>query len=797
MTTDYVGALSVPNVQPPSIPATGPKTEGGKVCLPDNFILQDFDPMRPKSVPTYDLPKFEESNYVGPTDEIDQDVKDLLASLTLEQKVGQMAQYPHSFFIGCDGLTNITAIEHYVDTYGMGSVLTLAAGIFSRWAFWSPQRYANFTNTIQQIAISRGPKIPIIYGIDSVRGAALVKGAVIMPSGYNVAATFDPTHAYTAGKITAKDTRAAGAHWAFGPLADLNSEKKWARNFENFGEDPYLNGEMVYHSIKGYQGDYKKDRTRIAACVKHFIGYGYPHNGHDQEPRYIPMNRLMEYFAPPFQRAFDAGSATVMETYGSLNGEDMVASKLFLRELLRDTMGYKGMMVTDFDEINSQYVKHHTAFNSTDATLISMNSTSVDMSMVGFNGLFAPEVIQLVKAGKIPVSRIEESAGRILQLKKDLGLFENPFSDPALIDTVGSDQDVEAARNTVRDSIVLLKNENDVLPFKPEEKILFVGENINSTRYISGGWEVTALGPTDLEGDLVYDGYGDTVLLGVQKVTGKPVNWIQGYNITGYAVDDFNEVVRLARLADKVVFGFGDTTLTEIPGDIDTLDLNKEQYNLIERVAVETSTPITLLLLQNRPFSLGKLSKYASAIVNGMLPGPYGGLPVAEVLYGKYSPAGRMPYTYPKRDYQSFVTYYTTIWNEYDPEFAFGVGMGYNNITYSNITLSSTELRPGKPVSVSITATNNGKLPQSEPAIMYTTQKIRRRYSPERLRVRSFDKKVIAPGASVEFNFTLTAEEMMFWNVELEKELEEGPVDITINAGNANARVASLYLYEN
>ncbi|PVU92677.1 hypothetical protein BB561_003694 [Smittium simulii] len=790
------GELKVGNKAPIPIPVAGPRKIGNTVCLPDNFLQADLDPTPFTPVESYSVQEFDTSKYIGPQDKIDEDVEELLKTLTVEQKVGQMTQLTHTEFIGCDGAMNKTAMEYYFDKYSIGSVMHYGHPIKTRWSYWSAQRFANFTNTLQEYATSKGSKIPIIYAMDSVKGAALIRGAVVLPSSPNVAATFNRSIAYDWGRISAKDTRASGAHWTFSPSADTNTQKQWPRNFKNFGEDPFHNGEMVYYSVKGYQGDYKKDRTRVAACAKHFIGYSSPINGKDREPRNVPMNQLMEYHVPSFQRAFDAGVASVMEAYAATNGEDVVSSNLLLRKLLRETLKFKGMLITDFDEINSQYLRHKTAIDASDAAYGTLKKTSVDMSMVGEGRSFADGVIDLVKKGKIPESRIDESVRRILQLKKDVGLFEQPFSDPKLIETVGSKQDIEASRNFVKESLVLLKNENNVLPLKQEENVFFVGANVNSTRYLCGSWSFSGVGPTNIDGDKVYQGYGDTIALGVEKLTKKPINWIQGYDISGNKIGDYDEIVRIARKADKIVFSFGEDTIVDVQSDTDTLDLNPEQYSIVERVAKETSTPIILLLAQNRPYSLGKLSKYADGIINAGIPGAYAGLPIAELLYGKFSPSARMPYTYPKKDYQANVNYYTPIWNEYRPEFAYGVGFGYNNVTYSNVTVSSDKLRPGKPITVSVTATNNGKMEQKETVIMYTTQNIRHIHAPERMRVRNFDKKILAPGTSATFEFKLTAEEFKFWTAELNHILEGGPVTITINAGNKNAVNTQIELYK-
>ncbi|OMJ29257.1 Lysosomal beta glucosidase [Smittium culicis] len=782
--------------QQPAIDVVDVKSQNGVVCLPDFFPLQDYDPMRPASVPTYSLPKYDEDKFTGPNEKLDSDVLALLNSLTLEEKAGQLVQLQVGQFIGCDGLINTTAAEIMIDKWKIGSVLEATQNHNGRWNINSPQRFANFTNTIQSIAIRKGSKIPLIWGLDTIRGANYIKGATIFPAPVNTAATFNPVHAYNCGVVGAKDTRAAGVHWAFSPLADINRQKLWSRNFENFGEDPYLAGEMVYQNVKGLQGDYKNDRSKVAACIKHFIAYSNPNNGMDRDQAQVPWNILLEYLVPPFKRAIDAGVATAMEDYGQLNLQSTMSSKKILNDLLREQLGFNGTLVTDWGELNSQWTWYKTAFDVDDAVKLALNNGSVDMSMTADDIMYANSTINLVKAGLVDIKRVDQSVGRILQLKKDLGLFTSPYSDPSLIDTVGSNQDVVLSRNAARESLILLKNEKSALPLATTEKVLFVGAAFDSINYITGAWSQHWQGTNEFEKDTIYDIYGETISTGVKNITGSDPNYILGYDITGSRSDGYDNVVKAARMADKVVFILGEKPSTEGIGNIKTLRMAKDQYELVRSVSKQTETPIILLLAQNRPFSLEELVTDASAIMNIGLPGPYSGIPVAEVLYGKTSPSGRQPYSYPKLDYQAPVTYYAPQWNEYDPEFAFGQGMGYNNVTYSEVTVSSAELRPGKPIKVSVTATNNGIWEQNEPVLMFTTQLIRRSYVSEHYRLRAFDKQVIAPGASKTFTFTLTAEEMSFIDVDMNRVLAEGPVNITMNAFNENAKIASIYLHE-
>ncbi|OLY81215.1 Lysosomal beta glucosidase [Smittium mucronatum] len=782
--------------EPPIINVIEASDGNGATCLPNYYPLQDYDPMNPKSVPTYNLPKYDESFRVGPNLELDPDVKILLDSLTLEEKAGQMVQIQVGMFLGCDGLINVTAVEAIIDEWKIGSVFEATQNHGGRWNINSPQRFANLSNTIQSIAIRKGSKIPLIWGLDTIRGANYVKGATTFPAPVNIAATFNPIHAYNSGSIGAKDTRAAGVHWAYSPLADINRQKLWSRNFENFGEDPFLVGQMVYQNIKGLQGNYKLDRSKVAACIKHFIGYSDPQNGKDRDPTHIPLQELAEYFIPPFKKAIDAGVATVMEAFGQLNGQSIAISKKILRNLLRDQLNFNGTLITDWGEVNAQWERYFTAFDIDDSTFQALSNTSIDMSMTADDIEYANSTINLVKSGKIPISRINESVGRILQLKKDLGILQTPYSNPSLIDTVGSAQDVELARNAARESIILLKNDCNVLPISKKDKVLFVGAALDSIGYITGAWSVHWQGATELEGNDVFGGYGESILDGIKKITGDSVNYIRGYNVSGFKVDDYDHILQLARKADKVVFCLGEKPSTEGIGDIDTLSMARDQYEAVKNVAEQTSTPIILLLAQNRPFLLGELSKSACGIINANLPGPYGGLSVAEILYGEVSPSARQPYTYPKFDSQAQLVYYTPIANNYDPEFSFGQGMGYNNISYSQITVNSTDLRPGSPISISITATNNGKWIQNEPALMFTTQKVKREYVPERHRLRSFRKQRILPGESKTFKFSLSAEELSFIDEKLDSVTSEGPVIITINAFNKNSMSTLIYLHE-
>ncbi|KAJ2366903.1 hypothetical protein IW150_005817 [Coemansia sp. RSA 2607] len=538
---------------------------------------------------------------------------------------------------------------------------------------------------------------------------------------------------------------------------------------------------MTTASIGGYQGDYKNDRTRVAACMKHFIGYGYPFDGKDRSNRHIATQELLEYYVPPFKAAIDAGVATAMESYGVINSVPVVMSHYYLQTLLRKKLGFKGMLVTDWGEINSQTSTYFTARDTEQATWAAINRTSVDMSMVAEDESFGKNMLDLVANGYISESRIDESVARILQLKKDLGLFDQPFADPKLAATVGSAQDVKAARDAVRESITLLKNSNNILPLKLTDRVLFVGPTLNSTRYLAGGWNVHWQGPSDEEDDSVYQGFGDTILKGVREVTGVNPVYFEGTDINGTELNDIDAIIAAAKSADKIVVGLGEHTYAEIAGDIDQLHLPQNHLDLVYSIAAGAEKPIVVVLVEGRPRILDHIADIADAIITAYLPGTYGGLPVAEVLYGNVNPSGRLPYTYPATEAQASTTIWQPSFSDYNPQWAFGYGLGYSEVVYSNITVSSTDLRVGQPITVSVSITNQGPYAQKEPVLLFTNQEYRFDMAPEHLRLRDFDKIELAVGETRHVSFTLRAEQLAFWDSENKKRIEPSPLNISIN----------------
>ncbi|KAJ2784661.1 hypothetical protein GGI15_002194 [Coemansia interrupta] len=766
-------------------PASAPASTGvghdtdvrSDICTWDGIQIDDKE--IPTPVPSYNY--IDRPSQPPRPDTIDKDILAMVAGLSLKEKIGQMTMIEVGQLIDCNGELNITAAKYWIEEWGVGTFFETPGNHGGKYRWYSAKRFSQFIDSVQHIAVDFGPKIPIVWGLDSVRGSSNVAGAVIFPVGAATAATFNPAFAYDAGRIAAKDSRAAGIHWAFASISDLTVNKLWSRVYENFGEDPLLSSRMTTASIGGYQGDYKNDRTRVAACIKHFIGYGYPFDGKDRSDRHIATHELLEYYVPSFKAAIDAGVATAMESYGVINSVPVVMSHYYLQTLLREQLGFKGMLVTDWGEINSQASQYFTARDTEQATWATINRTSVDMSMVADDESFGKNMLDLVAKGYISETRVDESVARILQLKKDLGLFEQPFTDPKLAATVGSAQDITAARNAVRESITLLKNSNGILPFKPADRVLFVGPTLNSTRYLGGGWNVHWQGPADEEGDSVYQGLGDTILKGVHEVTGVSPVYFEGTDIDGSELIDIEGIVAAAKAADKIVIGLGEHTYAEIAGNIDELHLPQNHLDLVYSIAAGSEKPIVVVLVEGRPRILDHVADIADAIVTAYLPGTYGGLPVAEVLYGKVNPSGRLPYTYPATEAQASTTIWQPSFSDYNPQWAFGYGLGYSEIIYSNITVSSADLRVGQPITVSVSITNCGPYAQKESVLLFTNQEYRFDMAPEHLRLRDFDKIDLAVGETRQVSFKLHAEQLAFWDSENKRRIEPSPLNISIN----------------
>ncbi|KAG2228318.1 hypothetical protein INT45_011110 [Circinella minor] len=620
-----------------------------------------------------------------------------------------------------------------------------------------------------------------------------MKFTTIFGHGINIGASFNPKLAYETAVVTARETRAANVHWTFAPVLDIPTNKQWARVYENFGEDPYMSGIMGAAAIRGYQGKYKSDRTKVAATMKHFIAYGAPHSGQDRDSTIVSDRTIHDYFMPGFQEAVDAGVATTMESYIDVNGEPVVASHYYLQELLREQLKFKGMLVTDWAEIANLYTTHKIAASHRDAVRLSINSTSVDMSMVPTDVIFFDELKQLVLDNVIDVSRVDESAGRLLQLKKDLGLLEPEGwkVDPSL--EIGLPEDVELAREVARDSITLLKNENNVLPLNKEKtkRVLVVGPTVDTLSHLAGGWTIYWQGATDdgwqgNASDEQFYSNGTTIYNGIRSAApeGTTVDYMPSFDVEGNDIN-MNAIMTSADDYDVIVVGIGERTYAELPGNIHDIRLPEGQMSYVKKLA-NTGKPIVSVVVEGRPRVLQSIVDDSDALVQAYLPGPWGGHAIGEILFGKVNPSGRLPYTYPKNSGDMNVNYWRQANDVWDPLYEFGHGLSYSKFTYGNISLTQEEnvsaiLEPGKTRTVSVQVTNEGPYDGSETVLMYIHQPVRLITPPAKL-LKGFEKIQLTVGESKTVEFEVGADMFRYTGLDNTPRgtIDPGPVKVLI-----------------
>jgi len=702
---------------------------------------------------------------------------------------------------------DVDKLTYYIQNYYIGSFFDtpLSGGDLYGASAWSPSDWQAFIKTIQDIALASDPKIPILYGLDSVHGANYVRGATIFPQQINAAASFNVDLVMKMGAIQGKDTRACGIPWAFSPILGVMLESNWPRVYETFGEDPYLIGEMGAAIIKGMQG-YPADisnQTRVAACMKHFIGYPVAESGQDRAPSWIPDRFLYQYFVPPFQKAVDAQVATTMEAYCEINGSPIAASKQYLKILLRDQMKFNGVLVTDFNEINNLNSWHFVAESRKEAVRLSINRTTIDMSMVPYDEMFSVQLLELVEDGFISQERIDTSAGRILQLKKDLGLFHNAYGpiDPEVANRVGSNDDHYAALQAARESIVMTKNDNGFLPLDGTKalKVLLSGPSCDSKRLQSGGWTVHWQG-ADSEYDFTH---GWTVkqfldLLAYQTYPNLTLKEAPGcYFDTPCNAEDYADAVAAAQWADVVVHCTGEHTYTEKPGNINDAAMDAGQVRFATAM-MQTGKPVVLVLFIGRPRLLNGLAEMATAVFVGGLPGPEGGRAIGEMLFGMVNPSAKLPYTYQKYPNNfNFAPYWHKKSRDdtYSPQWAFGAGLSFTSFTYSNLVLDKTVVQPQDTLGISVTVANTGKYQGQEVVLVYISD-IYRTITPEVKMLRRFKKVSLDVGQQVQLQFSIQLWELGFYDEDLRFKLENGEFLITVGGLETRFNLTQAQLSE-
>ena len=713
---------------------------------------------------------------------IENKVESVLKTLTLEEKAGQMVQLTSETFC-TDGLVDTAKVRHLVREYKIGSFLNMI-GVSSR-----PRAItAEQIKKIQDITMDE-LGIPMIYGLDMIHGATYLDDATFYPQEVNLAATFDRSYANMMGKVIAYESRAAMTPWVFSPVMDLSRNPCWPRVWESWGEDPYLQSEMSVAETIGAQGHDPNHigLENVAVSIKHYLGYGATSSGKDRTPAYVAPDDLREKYFRPFKDCMQAGALTLMVNSASINGVPVHASHEYLTEWAKEQLGWDGLAVTDWADINNLYTREHIAANRVEAVAAGINA-GIDMIMDPYDPEVCKDIITAVNEKMIPMSRIDDAVRRVLRLKARLGLFENPVWDVDHYDKFACKGFQANAYEAAVESMVLLKNEDNVLPIQAGKKILVTGPNANSMRTLNGGWSYTWQGDADN-----FASHHNTILEALKNVYGeKNVSYVAGvnYDMTPMMWDkeiniDIDAAVRAARNADIIVACIGENSYCETPGNINDLNLSSNQKELVKRLA-KTGKPIVMVLNEGRPRIINDIEPLAKAVVDIMLPGNYGGDALASLIAGKENFSGRLPFTYSKYvnslhtyDYKVSENVQTMggLYNydaTMDVQWPFGAGLSYTSFEYSDLkSVSPVQFNAGDLLSFEVTVKNTGNVKGKESVLLFSSDIVASKV-PDVKRLRQFTKVELNPGESKTVRLEFPAHELAFVGHDGKWRLEKG-----------------------
>lgn len=736
---------------------------------------------------------------------IEAQVEQTLKKLTLEEKIGQMMELVTDLF-GANDKNGVFYIdEHKTDSilsrYKIGSILNApntCAPTAKQWEKYIAQ--------IQKISMKR-IGIPCVFGLDQNHGSTYTQGGTLFPQNINVAATFNREVARRSAEATAYETRAVSIPWTYSPTVDLGRDARWPRIWENFGEDCYLSSEMGKAMVYGFQGEDPNniDQYHIATSMKHFMGYGVPWTGKDRTPAYISPADLREKHFAPFLAGLQAGALTVMVNSASVNGMPMHANKDILTEWLKEETGWDGVLITDWADINNLYTREMVAKDKKDALRIAINA-GIDMIMEPYSCDACGYLIELVKEGKIPMSRIDDACRRVLRMKYRLDLFKNPTQKLKNYPKFGGEEFAKLALEGATESMVLLKNEGNILPLQHGKKILLTGPNANQMRCLDGGWSYTWQGHRADE----FAGKYNTIYEAFCNEYGKEnviLNQGVTYNEKGKYWEE-NEpqiqgAVDAAKNVDVIVACIGENSYTETPGNLTDLWLSENQRNLVKELA-KTGKPVVLVLNEGRPRLIADIEPLAQGIIDILIPGNMGGDALANLVSGKSNFSGKMPYTYPK-EINSLANYdfkkseeVGTMEGAYDynakitQQWGFGYGLSYTSYKYSNLKVSQSDFRHGDIIKVSVDVKNTGKVAGKESVLLFSSDLIASMV-PDGRRLRAFDKVELQPGETKTMTFELKADDLAFvgWNGKWR--LEEGDFKLMIADQSADIHCTDTY----
>ena len=739
--------------------------------------------------------------------DIDKRIDSIMSEMSIEQKIGQMAQINLTVIAnGPDKWSSFEPlqidkdrIEKAINKYHVGSILNTTNNRARDISTWN-----KIIDEIQSYALSSKTAIPILYGIDGIHGATYIDGATMFPQQIGTAATWDIKNSFNMGMVTAYETRAAGIPWNFSPVLDLGQDPRFPRQFETFGEDPYLTTQMGLASLEGQQGidNNMNNDFVVATSIKHFLGYQTTISGKDRTPSYIPEHVLRELHLPAFEKAISQGAKTIMINSGLINGIPVHADRYLLTDLLRDELGFDGIILTDWEDINKLHDRDKVAESRKDAIKIAINA-GIDMSMIPYDyEEFCDNLLELVKEGEISEARIDESVRRILKLKIELGLFDKK-NKPDYSD-FGSQIHQNYAYAAAVESMTLLKNENSTLPIKNKNKILVTGPNGDSMRTLNGAWTYSWQGEkTDF-----FAGDHNTIYEAIKnKFTDSDVKYIPGvtypinedydkepkFEYYDQYVDQKKEAIKYANEeADIIVLCLGENTYTEKPGDLNDINLNRLQIDFANEI-IKSGKPVVLVLNIGRPRLISEIESKVNAVINIYLPGNFGGDALADILYGSVNPSGKLPYSYPlysnslipynykpaevQNNAQGAYNYVGEVNNLYD----FGFGLSYTSFEYSNLKLNSNQFSKNENIYLSVDIKNTGEIEGKEVIQVYSKDHYAS-LTPDIKRLRAFKKIELKPGEIKNVKFEIQVQDLGFVNYQNKHVVETGKFDLMVGS---------------
>jgi beta-glucosidase len=704
-------------------------------------------------------------------------VEKLLARMTLKEKIGQMTQLDIGMVTdGMDQSIRINSekLHKAVAEYGVGSILNVHDEALSE------EKWHEIIRAIQEEAKKSRLQIPVLYGIDTIHGPNYIVGSTLFPQPLAMAATWNPELMLRGSQISAAETRKAGIPWCFSPVLDAGRQPLWSRFWETFGEDTYLATVMGVATVRGYEGSDLSSPGSVSASLKHYVGYSYPTTGGDRSPALIPENTLREYFLPTFAAAVKAGAHTVMVNSSEVNGIPGHANGYLLKDVLRGELGLRGFVVSDWVDIKKLVGVHHIAANEKDATRFAVLA-GIDMSMVPSDYSFSNLLLELAQEGKVPTSRIDEAARRILTVKYQLGLFDDPLRGMDSKTIIGSAESRQVSLEAARESITLLKNENHTLPLAKTAHVLVTGPDADSLIPLNNGWSYTWQG----DRASAYPKDRAAILKAIQEKIGAA-------NVTHVPGTTYNKEVDIAKAAeaatkaDVVVICIGEWAYAETPGNIPDLTLPDAQLDLARKI-METKKPVILVLIEGRPRIISRIADSAQAIVMAYNPSNEGGQAIADVLFGDVNPSGRLPITYPRSANRLFTYDHKTFegedWGEGKamaaPQFEFGSGLGYTSFTYSDLHVAPAAASASQTVRVDVTVKNSGGRAGKEVVQLYLNERFAS-VTPPLKRLKRFAKVLLQPGEGRRVSFELTSDDLSFIGADNKRVVEPGVFDVRI-----------------